>query len=88
MKCCLYSLLQKASPLLIYKFGFQGAAVAYVADLQNVPVIFIKAVTDIVDGEKPTAEEFMQNLAAVTAALNQSVTKVVDFINGKCISEL
>lgn len=80
--------LQQASPLLISKFGFQGAAVAYVADLLKVPVIFIKAVTDIVDGEKPTAEEFLQNLAAVTAALDQSVTKVVDFINGKCISEL
>ncbi|CBI37940.3 hypothetical protein VitviT2T_003055 [Vitis vinifera] len=66
----------------------EGAAVAYVADLLKVPVIFIKAVTDIVDGEKPTAEEFLQNLAAVTAALDQSVTKVVDFINGKCISEL
>lgn len=66
----------------------EGAAVAYVADLLKVPVIFIKAVTDLVDGEKPTAEEFLQNLAAVTAALDQSVTKVVDFINGKCISEL
>jgi 5'-methylthioadenosine nucleosidase len=61
--------------------GFQGAAVAYVADL-------LKAVTDIVDGEKPTAEEFLQNLAAVTAALDQAVTQVIDFINGKCLSEL
>lgn len=67
---------------------FQGAAVAYVADLLKVPAIFIKAVTDIVDGEKPTAEEFLQNLAAVTAALEQRVTQVVDFISGKCLSEL
>lgn len=66
----------------------QGAAVGYVADLLKVPVIFVKAVTDIVDGEKPTAEEFLQNLAAVTAALDTAVTQVVDFINGKCLSEL
>ncbi|KAF5189886.1 5'-methylthioadenosine/S-adenosylhomocysteine nucleosidase [Thalictrum thalictroides] len=66
----------------------EGAAVAYVADLFSVPAIFIKAVTDIVDGEKPTAEEFLQNLVAVTAALDQSVTQVVDFISGKSISEL
>jgi len=66
----------------------EGAAVAYVADLLKVPVIFIKAVTDIVDGEKPTAEEFLQNLTAVTAALDEAVTQVVDFIKGKCISEL
>lgn len=44
--------------------------------------------TDIIDGEKPTAEEFLQNLAAVTAALEKAVTEVIDFINGKCLSEL
>ncbi|KAJ8530247.1 hypothetical protein K7X08_037082 [Anisodus acutangulus] len=66
----------------------EGAAVAYVADLLKVPVIFLKAVTDIVDGDKPTAEEFLQNLAAVTAALDQSATQVVDFISGKCLPEL
>ncbi|XP_059647523.1 5'-methylthioadenosine/S-adenosylhomocysteine nucleosidase-like [Cornus florida] len=66
----------------------EGAAVAYVADLLKVPAIFIKAVTDIVDGEKPTTEEFLQNLAAVTNALDVTVTQVVDYINGKCLSEL
>ncbi|WCJ39783.1 5'-methylthioadenosine nucleosidase [Euphorbia peplus] len=66
----------------------EGAAIAYVADLLKVPAIFVKAVTDVVDGDKPTAEEFMQNLAAVTAALDQAVTQVVDFISGKCLSQL
>lgn len=66
----------------------EGAAVAYVADLLKVPAIFVKAVTDIVDGSRPTAEEFLQNLAAVTAALDDRVAEIIDFINGKCISEL
>ncbi|XAR59074.1 Methylthioadenosine nucleosidase [Bertholletia excelsa] len=66
----------------------EGAAIAYVADLLKVPAVFVKAVTDIVDGEKPTAEEFLQNLASVTAALDQSLTEIVDFINGKCLSNL
>ncbi|KAK4742282.1 hypothetical protein SAY87_000283 [Trapa incisa] len=66
----------------------EGAAVAYVADLMKVPAIFVKAVTDIVDGEKPTAEEFLQNLATVTATLCLSVTQIIDFISGKCLSEL
>uniref|UniRef100_A0A0D9WKZ4 TF-B3 domain-containing protein n=1 Tax=Leersia perrieri TaxID=77586 RepID=A0A0D9WKZ4_9ORYZ len=56
----------------------EGAAVAYVADMFSTPAIFVKAVTDIVDGEKPTAEEFLQNLVAVTAALDKSVTEVMD----------
>ncbi|KAI3899861.1 hypothetical protein MKW92_015086 [Papaver armeniacum] len=66
----------------------EGAAVAYVAYLLSVPVIFIKAVTDIIDGDEPTAEEFRQNLAAVTVALDGAVTQVVDFISGKSMSEL
>ncbi|XP_020590240.1 5'-methylthioadenosine/S-adenosylhomocysteine nucleosidase 2-like [Phalaenopsis equestris] len=66
----------------------EGAAIAYVADLLSVPTIFIKAVTDIIDGEKPTAEEFLQNLVAVTANLDQSVTQVIYFINGRCLSDL
>lgn len=66
----------------------EGAAVAYVADLLKVPVIFLKAVTDIVDGDKPTPEEFLENLAAVTAALDQTATQVVDYISGKCLLEL
>lgn len=71
-----------------FTFGFQGAAIAYVADLFKVPAIFMKAVTDIVDGDKPTSEEYLQNLSAVTAALGQAVTQVIHYINGKCISEL
>ncbi|CAI9764355.1 unnamed protein product [Fraxinus pennsylvanica] len=66
----------------------EGAAVAYVADLLKTPAIFLKAVTDIVDGDRPTSEEFLENLVAVTAALDQAATRVVDFINGKNLSEL
>ena len=58
------------------------------AYLLKVPAIFVKAVTDIVDGEKPAAEEFLQNLAAVTAALDEAVTQIVDFIGGKRLSQL
>ncbi|XP_015062454.1 5'-methylthioadenosine/S-adenosylhomocysteine nucleosidase 2 isoform X1 [Solanum pennellii] len=66
----------------------EGAAVAYVADLLKVPAIFLKAVTDVVDGDKPTPEEFLENLVAVTAALDQTATQVVDYISGKCLVEL
>jgi len=71
-----------------FQLFLQGAAVAYVAELLKVPAIFVKAVTDIIDGDKPTAEEFLQNLAAVTAALDLAVEQVINFINGKRISEL
>ncbi|XP_038984855.1 5'-methylthioadenosine/S-adenosylhomocysteine nucleosidase-like isoform X9 [Phoenix dactylifera] len=60
----------------------EGAAVAYVADLLSVPAIFIKAVTNTVDGQKSIAEEFLQNLIAVCTTLAQTVSQVVDFISG------
>nr|VDC98333.1 unnamed protein product [Brassica oleracea] len=66
----------------------EGAAVAYVAELLKVPVIFLKAVTDLIDGDKPTAEEFLQNLAVVTSALEETATKVINFIHGKTLSDL
>ncbi|KAG7540348.1 Nucleoside phosphorylase superfamily [Arabidopsis thaliana x Arabidopsis arenosa] len=66
----------------------EGAAVAYVADIFKVPTILIKGVTDIVDGNRPTSEEFLENLAAVTAKLDESLTKVIEFISGKCLSDL
>ncbi|KAK4477158.1 hypothetical protein RD792_016371 [Penstemon davidsonii] len=78
----------KDMEVAFYYLELNGAAIAYVADLLKVPAIFLKAVTDIVDGDKPTAEEFLQNLAAVTAALDQAATRVVDFINGKSFLEL
>ncbi|XP_076958387.1 5'-methylthioadenosine/S-adenosylhomocysteine nucleosidase-like [Bidens hawaiensis] len=66
----------------------EGAAVGYVTDLLKVPAIFVKAVTDIVDGDRPTSEEFLQNLSAVTVALGKAVTRVVDYISGKSVAEL
>lgn len=48
----------------------------------------MKAITDIVDGDKPTSEEYVQNLSAVTVALGEAVNQVIHFIDGKCISEL
>lgn len=48
----------------------------------------MKAVTDIVDGDKPTSEEYLENLSAVTAALGQAVSHVIYYLDGKCVSEL
>ncbi|BFG42254.1 hypothetical protein CerSpe_285260 [Prunus speciosa] len=62
----------------------EAAAVAYVADLLKVPSVFLKVVIDIKDGEETTAEESSQSFAA----LERAVTQVIDFINGKCLSDL
>ena len=45
------------------------AAIAWVAHMFDVPLFALKAVTDIVDSARPTAEEFLENLAAASNAL-------------------
>ena len=48
----------------------EAAGAVWAAHLFGVPMLALKAVTDIVDGDKPAAEEFLANLAAATTALH------------------
>lgn len=66
----------------------EAAAIAWVAQLFCKPMFCVKAVTDIVDGDRPTQVEFLENLNAAAAALQQTLPKVLEFVAGKTISEL
>uniref|UniRef100_A0A0D3DIG3 Uncharacterized protein n=1 Tax=Brassica oleracea var. oleracea TaxID=109376 RepID=A0A0D3DIG3_BRAOL len=46
--------------ICLHKMNHSSSLVAL--ELLKVPVMFLKAVTDLIDGDKPTAEEFLQNL--------------------------
>ena len=47
----------------------EANAIAWVASMFGTPLIALKAVTDIVDGDRPTGEEFLENLGKTVAAL-------------------
>jgi 5'-methylthioadenosine nucleosidase len=66
----------------------EAAAVAYVCRLWGTPMLAVKAVTDIVDGEKPSHEEFLENLHASSKALQQGVSRILAYIDGKALSEV
>lgn len=66
----------------------EAAAVAWVAEQTSTPCFGLKVVTDIVDGDKPTSEEFLENLSSAAKNLQETLPKVVDFIVGKTIHEL
>ena len=66
----------------------EAAGVAHVAAMFGVPFLAVKAITDIVDGDKPTQDEFMENLGAAAKALQGAVPKVLEFLAGKPIAEL
>ena len=66
----------------------EAAAIAWAADLSNTPFIALKIVTDIVDGDRPTEEEFFENLATAAASLQIMVPKVIEFVVGKSLHML
>ena len=67
----------------------EAAAVAWIAEVSgDIPMFAIKVVTDIVDGDRPTEEEFFENLQSAAHSLQEAVPKAVHFIVGKRLSEL
>lgn len=66
----------------------EGAGIAWVADLAKVPYFGVKVITDIVDGEHPTHEEFLRNLATAAQELKVAVPDIIRFLAGKKLSEI
>ena len=66
----------------------EAASLAHAAELTGTPLVAIKVVTDIVDGEHPTQDEFLANLKSASAALQGVLPKVLDFVVGKTVGEL
>ncbi len=66
----------------------EAAAVAWSAHLYSKPYLGIKVVTDIVDGDKPTQEEFLENLSTAALSLQEALPKVIAHTCGKRHDEL
>lgn len=66
----------------------EAASVAWVSSMFGTPLMCVKAITDIVDGDQPAHEEFLSNLAAAAAALQGVVPSVVEYVMGKQIKDL
>ena len=66
----------------------EAAAIAWAAELTGTPLLGIKVVTDIVDGEHPTQDEFLANLAKASDSLQGVLPKVLDFVVDKTLAEL
>lgn len=66
----------------------EAASIAWAAELTSTPLVAVKVVTDIVDGGKPTHEEFLANLQTAAASLQDVLPKVLDHCVGKTKEEL
>ncbi len=56
----------------------EAAAVAWVAGLHGIPVSAVKAVTDLVDDDTPTAEQFLANVRVASDQLRDSLVGLVE----------
>ncbi len=59
----------------------EAASIAWVAEQFKVSFLAIKAITDIVDGEKPTEEEFLQNIHSSSKSLCYQTIRVLDYFS-------
>lgn len=66
----------------------EGAGLAWVAHLADLPYFCVKVVTDIVDGDRPTHEEFLQNLGTAAESLRGAMPRVVRFVAKRKVSDL
>ena len=67
----------------------EAAAIAWVCQMcDQTPYLGVKVVTDVVDGDVPTHEEFMANLTSAAKSLQQALPKILDHLSGKDIGDL
>lgn len=67
----------------------ESAAVHWACKISgDVPHFGVKVVTDIVDGDRPSHEEFMENLGSAATSLQNILPKVLEFVEGRSVEEL
>lgn len=66
----------------------EAAAIAWVTEQSSTPFLALKVVTDIVDGDRFTHEEFMENLGTAAKSLQRNLLLLVEFMVGKELHEL
>lgn len=66
----------------------EAAAIAWVATLYGKPFIALKAITDLIDTDIPTQEEFMKNINTASNNLSKAVIEVVNYCLNKELKDL
>lgn len=66
----------------------EAAAIAWTCQLNETPHFGVKVVTDIVDGHRPTEEEFLENLHTAARQLEQALSRIIDYCCGRTLKEL
>lgn len=66
----------------------EAAAIAWLAMLYKIPFCVVKSITDLIDSNTPTQEEFIVNLATASNNLCKAVVEIISYCLNKSISDL
>ncbi len=66
----------------------EAAAIAWVAMLHEIPMFAIKSITNLVDQQNQSEKEFIKNFDYSAKCLHDKLIEVIDYLQGKKISEL
>jgi 5'-methylthioadenosine/S-adenosylhomocysteine nucleosidase len=56
----------------------EAASIAWVCERHGVPLVLLKAITDLVDHPSPTSEQFVKNLSLAVARLTDALDALVE----------
>lgn len=77
--------LAKTAPLVK---DMEAAAIAEVCTRAKVPLISLKAITDLVDGGQATGDEFIGNLALASSKLQAAVSNLLDHLTPELVKQI
>ncbi|MGX5172533.1 phosphorylase family protein [Aliikangiella sp. IMCC44653] len=66
----------------------EAAAVAWVGMLLGKPVMALKSITNLIDEENQSEQEFIKNLSLASSQLKTSVIEVINYLNNKTLQDL
>eukprot|EP00559_Dactyliosolen_fragilissimus_P006601 CAMPEP_0184862918 /NCGR_PEP_ID=MMETSP0580-20130426/8149_1 /TAXON_ID=1118495 /ORGANISM="Dactyliosolen fragilissimus" /LENGTH=236 /DNA_ID=CAMNT_0027360937 /DNA_START=144 /DNA_END=854 /DNA_ORIENTATION=+ len=66
----------------------EAAAIAWSCKIHDTPYVGVKVVTDIVDGDRPTQDEFLENLGTAAKSLQNALPEVIQHVCGRTHEEL
>ena len=66
----------------------EAASVAWVCETLGVPFVALKTITDLADVDRPTADQFIENLHTASAQLTEHLIRFVDRVAGRELDAL
>ncbi len=66
----------------------EAAGIAWVAMLFKVPMMALKSITNLLDEDNQSEQEFVKNLAHASLCLHNKVLELVDYLQNKSLDDL